>query len=77
MSIPTFDVIYLCSHSFEVFVPCQDKQNFKFDYKFPYIHYSYENNLLSVCLSCYLKVDSVVHDSTKWFIRYFIEKNDG
>ena len=64
MSIPTFHVIYL---------PWQDKQKFRIKYKFPYVHYQYENKLLSVCLSCYLRVDSVVHDSSKQFIRYYTE----
>ena len=75
MSIHTSDEIYFCPHSFEVFVSCQDKQKFRYEYEFPYVHYEFENKLLSVCLSCYLKVDSCVQDSSKWFIRYFTEEN--
>ena len=80
MSIHTSNKIYFCPQSFEVFVSCQDKQKFKYEYeyKFPYIHYKFENKLLSVCLSCYLNVDSCVQESSKWFIRYFTEeKKDG
>ena len=73
MSIPTFDVIYLYPHSFEVFVRLQDKQKLRFKHKFPYVHYQYENKLLSVSLSCYLRIDSVVHNSSKRFMQYYTE----
>ena len=73
MSIRTSDEIYFCPQSFEVFVSCQDKQKFRYKYEFPYVHYEFENKLLSVCLSCYLKVDSSVQESSKWFIRCFTE----
>ena len=52
--------MYFCPHSFEIFL-CQDKQKPNFNYIFPYFHYECENNLLKVCLNCYLQVDSVVH----------------
>ena len=74
MSIHISDEIYFCPHSFEVFVSCQDKHKFRYEYEYPYVYYEFENKVLSFCLSCYLKVDSCVQKSSKWFIRYFTEE---
>ena len=74
ISITTFDEIYFCPYSFDIFGLCQDKQKFGFEYKFPYFHCEVENKLLSVCLSCYLKIDSWIQDSLNWFIWYFTEE---
>ena len=51
MSVHTSNEIYFCPHSFEVFVFSQDKQKFRYEYEFPYVHNEFENKLLSVCLS--------------------------
>ena len=44
MSIHTTGEIYFCPHSFEVFVSCQGKQKFRYEYEFPYVHYEFEIN---------------------------------
>ena len=76
MSTNTFEEIYFCPDTFEVFfnTPKKDKGTFLFSYRFDSLFYRVNEVLLTCCFYCHAIVVKNHIGQVTCFVKYFLEK---